>query len=77
VTPVAYLVTNFAPPVGDGPAYITHNDMVTLFHEMGHCLHHLLGEVDLPSVGGIAGWNGMRWNCPASSLRTSHGNRPL
>lgn len=55
VTPVAYLVTNFAPPVGDGPAYITHNDMVTLFHEMGHCLHHLLGEVDLPSVGGIAG----------------------
>lgn len=55
VTPVAYLVTNFAPPVGGAPATIQHSDMVTLFHEMGHCLHHLLGEVDLPSIGGISG----------------------
>ena len=55
VAPVAYLVTNFAAPVGDAPAYITHDDMVTLFHEMGHCLHHLLTEADLPSVGGTAG----------------------
>lgn len=55
VAPVAYLVTNFAAPVGDRPATILHNDMVTLFHEMGHCLHHLLGEVDLPSIGGISG----------------------
>lgn len=55
VTPVAYLVTNFAPPVGEAPATISHGDMVTLFHEMGHCLHHLLGEVDLPSIGGISG----------------------
>jgi len=55
VTPVAYLVTNFAAPVDDAPATIQHGDMVTLFHEMGHCLHHLLGEVDLPSIGGISG----------------------
>jgi oligopeptidase A len=55
MTPVAYLVTNFAAPVGDAPATIPHADMVTLFHEMGHCLHHLLGEVDLPSIGGISG----------------------
>jgi len=55
VTPVAYLVTNFAAPVEGKPATITHDDMVTLFHEMGHCLHHLLTEADLPSVGGTAG----------------------
>jgi oligopeptidase A len=55
VTPVAYLVTNFAAPVDGKPATIQHSDMVTLFHEMGHCLHHLLGEVDLPSIGGISG----------------------
>jgi oligopeptidase A len=55
VTPVAYLVTNFAAPVDGQPAYLQHSDMVTLFHEMGHCLHHLLSEVDLPSIGGISG----------------------
>ena len=55
VWPVAYLVTNF-PPVAPGhTATITHDDMVTLFHEMGHCLHHLLSQVDVPSVAGIAG----------------------
>ncbi|MET0362712.1 MAG: M3 family metallopeptidase [Sphingobium sp.] len=53
--PVAYLTTNFAPPAGDRPSLLTHNDVVTLFHEFGHVLHHLLSEVDLPSVGGISG----------------------
>lgn len=53
--PVAFLTCNFARPVGDEPAYLSHTDMITLFHEMGHCLHHVLTEVDLPSVGGIAG----------------------
>lgn len=53
--PVAYLTTNFAPPAGDRPSLVTHNDVVTLFHEFGHVLHHLLTEVDLPSVGGISG----------------------
>ncbi|MFT3964683.1 MAG: M3 family metallopeptidase [Sphingobium sp.] len=53
--PVAYLTTNFAPPAGDRPSLLTHNDVVTLFHEFGHVLHHILSEVDLPSIGGISG----------------------
>lgn len=55
VGPVAYLVTNFPPAAPGQTATITHDDMVTLFHEMGHCLHHLLSPVDLPSVAGVAG----------------------
>jgi oligopeptidase A len=58
-TPVAYLVCNFNPPVGDAPSLLTHNDVVTLFHEFGHALHHLLTEVDYPSVAGI---NGVAWD---------------
>ncbi|HEX7876259.1 MAG TPA: M3 family metallopeptidase [Sphingobium sp.] len=53
--PIAYLTTNFAPPAGERPSLLTHNDVVTLFHEFGHVLHHLLTEVDLPSIGGISG----------------------
>ena len=53
--PVAYLTTNFAPPAGGKPSLVTHNDVVTLFHEFGHVLHHLLTQVDLPSIGGISG----------------------
>ena len=57
--PVAYLICNFAPPIGDQPSLLTHDDVVTLFHEFGHCLHHLLTRVDLPGVGGI---NGVEWD---------------
>jgi oligopeptidase A len=54
--PVAYLTCNFAPPARDGkPALLTHDDVITLFHEFGHGIHHLLTEVDWPSVGGISG----------------------
>lgn len=53
--PVAYLVCNFAPPAGGMPSLLTHDDVVTLFHEFGHGLHHMLTEVDLPSVAGIEG----------------------
>ncbi|MBS7457065.1 M3 family metallopeptidase [Coralloluteibacterium stylophorae] len=53
--PVAYLVCNFAPPSGGRPALLTHDDVLTLFHEFGHGLHHLLTEVSWPSVGGIGG----------------------
>ncbi len=57
--PVAFLTCNFAPPTGDAPALATHDDVLTLFHEFGHCLHHLLTEVDIPSVGGI---DGVEWD---------------
>ncbi len=54
-TPVAYLVCNFSPPVGDGPALFTHDEVLTLFHEFGHGLHHMLTRIDYPSVAGIQG----------------------
>ena len=57
--PVAYLVCNFAPPTKDMPSLLTHDDVITLFHETGHGLHHMLTEVDLPSVGGI---DGVEWD---------------
>jgi oligopeptidase A len=53
--PVAYLTCNFAPPTDKLPSLLTHDDVVTLFHEFGHGLHHLLTEVDWPSVAGISG----------------------
>jgi len=53
--PIAYLTTNFAPPAGGEPSRLIHDDVVTLLHEFGHVLHHLLTEIDLPSVGGISG----------------------
>jgi oligopeptidase A len=54
-TPVAYLTCNFQAPVGEQPATLTHDDVVTLFHEFGHGLHHMLTRVDDLSVAGIAG----------------------
>jgi len=57
--PVAYLVCNFLPPGGQRPALLTHDDVVTLFHEFGHGLHHLLTKVDYPSIAGI---NGVAWD---------------
>jgi oligopeptidase A len=53
--PVAFLVCNFTPPVGEDPALLTHDEVETLFHEFGHGLHHMLTQVDYPSVSGIAG----------------------
>lgn len=57
--PIAHLICNFAPPSGSAPSFITHNDVVTLFHEFGHSLHHLLTEIDYPSIAGI---NGVAWD---------------
>ncbi len=54
-TPVAYLVCNFQAPVGGKPATLTHDDVITLFHETGHGLHHLLTRVDELAVSGITG----------------------
>ncbi|MBA4284621.1 MAG: oligopeptidase A [Xanthomonadaceae bacterium] len=53
--PVAYLTCNFTPPLGDQPALLTHDEVLTLFHEFGHGLHHLLTRVDEASVSGIRG----------------------
>jgi oligopeptidase A len=57
--PVAYLVTNFLPPAAGLPALLTHDDVVTLFHEFGHGLHHMLTRVGYPSLAGI---NGVAWD---------------
>lgn len=53
--PVAFLTCNFAPPTADTPSLLTHDDVLTLFHEFGHGLHHMLTEIGWPSVGGISG----------------------
>jgi len=53
--PVAYLTCNFNKPVGDKPALFTHDEVVTLFHEFGHGLHHMLTKVDIAAVSGISG----------------------
>jgi oligopeptidase A len=53
--PVAHLVCNFAQPVGGRPALLTHDDLITLFHEFGHGLHHLLTQVEDLAVSGISG----------------------
>ena len=54
-TPVAHLVCNFADGVGGKPPLLTHDDVITLFHEFGHGLHHLLTQVNERDVSGISG----------------------
>ncbi|MBN7820761.1 oligopeptidase A [Bowmanella yangjiangensis] len=57
--PVAYLTCNFNGPVGDKPALFTHDEVVTLFHEFGHGIHHMLTKV---AASGVAGINGVPWD---------------
>jgi len=57
--PVAYLVCNFLPAGTGKPALLTHDDVVTMFHEFGHGLHHMLTRVAYPSIAGI---NGVSWD---------------
>ena len=66
--PVAHLVCNFAPPVGDKPALLTHSDLITLFHEFGHGLHHMLTQVDELAVSGISGVEGDAVELPSQFL---------
>jgi oligopeptidase A len=82
--PVAFLTCNFAPPTEGKPALLTHDDVVTTFHEFGHGLHHLLTEIALPSIGGIQGveWDAVElpsqfmenfcWNRDALDLFARH-----
>jgi oligopeptidase A len=58
-SPVAYLTCNFNKPVGDKPALFTHDEVVTLFHEFGHGIHHMLTKISVAPVSGI---NGVPWD---------------
>ena len=58
-TPIAYLTCNFNQPVGDQPALFTHDEVITLFHEFGHGIHHMLTQVEEAAVSGI---NGVAWD---------------
>jgi len=58
-TPVSFLTCNFSRPVGGKPALFTHDEVLTLFHEFGHGLHHLLTQVD---EVGVAGIRGVEWD---------------
>lgn len=57
--PLAVVVCNFDPPAQGLPALLTHNEVLTLFHEFGHALHHLMTEIDYPAAAGI---NGVEWD---------------
>ena len=58
-TPVAYMTCNSSPATANKPALFTHNEVITLFHEFGHGLHHMLSKVDYLGVSGI---NGVEWD---------------
>jgi oligopeptidase A len=57
--PVAYLTCNFSGPVDGKPACFTHDEVVTLFHEFGHGIHHMLTQIEVSAVSGI---NGVAWD---------------
>jgi oligopeptidase A len=57
--PVAFLTCNFTPPTADAPALLRHEEVLTLFHEFGHGLHHMLTRVDQLGVSGI---HGVQWD---------------
>lgn len=57
--PIAFLTCNFNRPQGDTPALFTHDEVVTLFHEFGHGLHHMLTKIDIAAISGI---NGVPWD---------------
>jgi oligopeptidase A len=83
-TPVSFLTCNFSPPSGGKPALFTHDEVLTLFHEFGHGLHHLLSRVDEAAVSGIRGveWDAVElpsqfmenfcWEWEALQLLSTH-----
>lgn len=76
--PVAYLTCNFTPPAEAGaPAQLSHEEVLTLFHEFGHGLHHMLSRVDWPGVSGI---NGVPWDAvelPSQFMENWAWERPV
>jgi len=89
--PVVYLTCNFTPPQGDRPALLTHDDVITLFHESGHALHALLSQVDDPGASAFASveWDAIElpsqfmenfcWEWPVVQALSAHvaDGRPL
>jgi len=83
-TPVAYLTCNFSPPAGGAPATFRHDEVLTLFHEFGHGLHHVLTRIEEPAVAGTRGveWDAVElpsqfmenfaWEWEVLQLLTSH-----
>lgn len=57
--PIAYITCNFAPASENNPALLSHDEVLTLFHEMGHGLHHMLTTINISGVSGI---NGVAWD---------------
>lgn len=57
--PIAYLITNFTPALKDKPSLLSHDDVITLFHEFGHGLHHMLSQINEREISGI---NGIEWD---------------
>ncbi len=84
MTPVSFLTCNFSRPTGGRPATLKHDDVLTLFHEFGHGLHHMLTRVDEPAVAGIQGveWDAVElpsqfmenfaWEWDVLQLLTAH-----
>ncbi|MCC2626017.1 MAG: oligopeptidase [Burkholderiales bacterium] len=58
-TPQAYIICNFTPPINNMPSLLTFDEVQTLFHEMGHALHHLLTRINHFAISGI---NGVEWD---------------
>lgn len=57
--PLAYIVANFGGPIDNEQALLTHDEVITLFHEFGHCIHHILTTLDIPSISGN---HGVEWD---------------
>lgn len=85
--PIAFMVGNFTPPVGNKPALLSHDELITLFHEFGHGMHHLLTEAEVIHVAGTHGvaWDAVElpsqfmefwtWDSEALSLISRHFER--
>ena len=59
IKPIAFVICNFPPESPENPSLLTHNDVVTFFHEMGHALHHICSKITEPEVSGV---NGVEWD---------------